>query len=133
RDDPPPSSLPGHACRRARIRLGAGAGRAVVLVAVLVAGVLAGGVRGPARGPGPPVLTSTPLPGLTGIGLPDLAGLQAGAVYAVLFAVIFVESGLIVGFLLPGDSILFTAGLLAAEPASGLSLPVLAVGAFACA
>lgn len=37
------------------------------------------------------------------------------------------------GFLLPGDSILFTAGLLAAEPASTLSLPVLAIGAFACA
>ena len=43
------------------------------------------------------------------------------------------ESGLLVGFLLPGDSILFTAGLLAAEPASSLSLPVLAGGSFACA
>jgi membrane-associated protein len=54
-------------------------------------------------------------------------------VYAVLFTIIFVESGVLVGFLLPGDSILFTAGLLAAEPTSTLSLPVLAVGAFACA
>jgi membrane-associated protein len=44
-----------------------------------------------------------------------------------------VESGVLVGFLLPGDSILFTAGLLAAEPASTLSLPVLAAGTFACA
>jgi membrane-associated protein len=44
-----------------------------------------------------------------------------------------VESGLLVGFLLPGDSILFTAGLLAAEPASTLSLPVLAIGTFMCA
>ena len=43
------------------------------------------------------------------------------------------ESGLLVGFLLPGDSILFTAGLLAAEPASTLSLPVLAIGSFVCA
>jgi membrane-associated protein len=44
-----------------------------------------------------------------------------------------VESGLVVGFLLPGDSILFAAGLLAAEPGSSLSLPVLAAGVFACA
>ena len=51
----------------------------------------------------------------------------------MLFTVIFVESGLLVGFLLPGDSVLFTAGLLAAEPASTLSLPVLAGGTFACA
>ena len=43
------------------------------------------------------------------------------------------ESGLLIGFLLPGDSILFTAGLLAAEPGSSLSLPVLAGGSFACA
>jgi membrane-associated protein len=69
-----------------------------------------------------------PLPGL-----PDLAALPAGAVYLVLFTIIFVESGLLVGFLLPGDSILFTAGLLAAEPGSTLSLPVLAGGSFACA
>jgi membrane-associated protein len=46
---------------------------------------------------------------------------------------IFVESGLVVGFLLPGDSILFTAGLLAAEPGSSLSLPLLTAGAFVCA
>ncbi|HVN12817.1 MAG TPA: DedA family protein [Kineosporiaceae bacterium] len=46
---------------------------------------------------------------------------------------IFIESGLVVGFLLPGDSILFAAGLLAAEPGSSLSLPLLAVGSFACA
>ena len=38
-----------------------------------------------------------------------------------------------VGFLLPGDSILFAAGLLAAEPGSSLSLPLLAVGVFVCA
>jgi membrane-associated protein len=44
-----------------------------------------------------------------------------------------VESGLLVGFLLPGDSILFTAGLLAAEPGSSLSMPLLAAGSFTCA
>lgn len=46
---------------------------------------------------------------------------------------IFVESGLLVGFLLPGDSILFTAGLLAGAPGSALSLPVLVTGVFVAA
>jgi membrane-associated protein len=59
---------------------------------------------------------------------PDLATLTAGGVYAVLFTLVFVESGLLVGFLLPGDTVLFAAGLLSARPGSPLSLPVLAVG-----
>jgi membrane-associated protein len=54
-------------------------------------------------------------------------------VYVALFPMIFIESGVVVGFLLPGDSILFAAGLLAAQPGSSLSLPVLAAGSFACA
>jgi membrane-associated protein len=65
--------------------------------------------------------------------VPDLASLGTGAVYAVLLALVFVESGLLVGFLLPGDSILFAAGLLAAQPASRLSLPLLAIGTFLAA
>ncbi len=60
---------------------------------------------------------------------PDLATLTAGGVYAVLFTMIFVESGLLVGFFLPGDTVLFAAGLLSARPGSPLSLPVLAAGA----
>jgi membrane-associated protein len=64
---------------------------------------------------------------------PDLGGLTAAAVYAVVLGFVFVESGLLVGFLLPGDSILFGAGLLSAEPGSGVSLPLLAAGAFAAA
>ncbi len=32
-----------------------------------------------------------------------------------LFAIVFAESGLLFGFFLPGDSLLFTAGLLASE------------------
>jgi membrane-associated protein len=35
--------------------------------------------------------------------------------YAGLFAIVFAESGLLIGFFLPGDSLLFTAGFLASE------------------
>lgn len=35
--------------------------------------------------------------------------------YAGLFAIIFAESGLLIGFFLPGDSLLFTAGLLSSQ------------------
>ena len=43
-----------------------------------------------------------------------------------LFAIVFAESGLLFGFFLPGDSLLFTAGLLASEGA--LNFPVIVVG-----
>jgi membrane-associated protein len=65
--------------------------------------------------------------------LTDLAALTAGAVYVVVLGLVFVESGLLVGFFLPGDSVLFTAGLLAAEPRSGLRVDLLAAGVFAAA
>lgn len=65
--------------------------------------------------------------------LSQLENLSAGAVYLVLFTLVFVESGLLVGFFLPGDSVLFTAGLLAAEDGSPLRLDVLAAGVFAAA
>src|ERR671910_941072 len=35
-----------------------------------------------------------------------------------VFAVVFAESGLLIGFFLPGDSLLFTAGFLASSPSS---------------
>lgn len=56
-----------------------------------------------------------------------LAALAAGhgaMVYAVLFAFIFVETGVVVLPFLPGDSLLFVAGALAAKGV--FSLPVLA-------
>lgn len=45
----------------------------------------------------------------------DLISLTTSAGYAGIFAIIFTESGLLVGFFLPGDSLLFTAGLLASS------------------
>jgi membrane-associated protein len=41
---------------------------------------------------------------------------------------VFIETGILVGFFLPGDTVLFTAGLLSAEPGTALSLPVLVGG-----
>ena len=48
-----------------------------------------------------------------------------------LFLVVFAESGLLIGFFLPGDSLLFTAGVFAA--AGKLSLPVILPGVFLAA
>lgn len=45
--------------------------------------------------------------------------------YVGLFAIVFAESGLFFGFFLPGDSLLLTAGLLAARGIGGLDLLVL--------
>ncbi len=55
-----------------------------------------------------------------------------------VFAVVFAESGLLVGFFLPGDSLLFTAGFLASAPSSvdeALHLPLgfLLIGTFLAA
>ena len=45
--------------------------------------------------------------------------------YAILFLIIFTETGLIVMPLLPGDSLLFAAGALAARPTNDLSVWVI--------
>jgi membrane-associated protein len=51
--------------------------------------------------------------------------------HLIIWAVIFAESGLLVGFFLPGDSLLFTAGFLASQ--GFLNIWLLAIGCFICA
>jgi membrane-associated protein len=48
-----------------------------------------------------------------------------------LFLIIFAETGLLIGFFLPGDSLLFTAGILASQ--GNLNIAVIAVGCFLAA
>ncbi len=48
-------------------------------------------------------------------------------VYAILFAIIFCETGLVVTPFLPGDSLLFVAGALASLPTNGLNIHLMVV------
>ncbi len=55
-----------------------------------------------------------------------------------IWLIVFAESGLLIGFFLPGDSLLFTAGFFASAPSSipselHLNLPLLLVGCFVAA
>ena len=50
---------------------------------------------------------------LAGI-LPDPAGLIRSGGFWLLIAIVFAESGLLIGFFLPGDSLLFAAGMVGA-------------------
>ena len=59
---------------------------------------------------------------LHGEGLNDL--IKWGG-YAILFAIIFAETGLLVGFFLPGDSLLFVAGTLAAAYPDTLNISLM--------
>jgi membrane-associated protein len=49
------------------------------------------------------------------------------AAFIVLNIIVFVETGLLVGFFLPGDSLLVTAGLICSNESCGWSLPLLLV------
>lgn len=51
--------------------------------------------------------------------------------YMGIFAIVFAESGLLIGFFLPGDSLLFTAGFLASQDI--FHIGILAVGCFIAA
>ncbi|WP_055750110.1 DedA family protein [Frankia sp. AvcI1] len=58
----------------------------------------------------------------------DVGSLSGTTLYIVLFAMIFTESGILIGFWLPGDTILFAAGLVAADAGADVSIYVLSVG-----
>jgi membrane-associated protein len=54
--------------------------------------------------------------------LRDVSTLVQTAGYAGLTAIVFAETGLLVGFFLPGDSVLVTAGLLGSQGVAGLNV-----------
>ncbi|HLP24200.1 MAG TPA: DedA family protein [Acidobacteriota bacterium] len=53
--------------------------------------------------------------------------------YAVIFAIIFVETGLVIMPFLPGDSLLFAAGAFCAKPETGLNVHAMALLLFIAA
>lgn len=53
--------------------------------------------------------------------------------YWAILLIVFAESGLLIGFFLPGDSLLFTAGFFASQNIMGLSLLPLLIGVFLAA
>src|SRR3982074_3261495 len=65
--------------------------------------------------------------------LTDVQHLVQVGGYVGLTAIIFAETGLLIGFFLPGDSLIVTAGVLAAQPQFGLNVwllgPLLTVAA----
>lgn len=58
----------------------------------------------------------------------DLVTLIKTVGYAGIFAIVFLESGLLIGFFFPGDSLLFTAGFLASQ--GYLDIGILIAGCF---
>jgi membrane-associated protein len=68
--------------------------------------------------------------------MPDLADLDtlgAAAVYSVVIGFVFVECALLVGFFLPGDTLLFAGGLVAADAVRGVEIGWLVAGALVAA
>jgi membrane-associated protein len=65
--------------------------------------------------------------------LADLDALGAAAVYLVVIGFVFVECGLLVGFFLPGDTLLFAGGLVAADAVRGVEVGWLMAGVLVAA
>jgi membrane-associated protein len=61
----------------------------------------------------------------------DLPALIKSLGYFGVWGIIFAESGLLIGFFLPGDSLLFTAGFVASQQL--LNIWILIIGSFICA
>ncbi len=59
--------------------------------------------------------------------LADLVAMYGIWIYAILFLIIFCETGLVVAPFLPGDSLLFVAGTLASLPTNNVNIHLLAV------
>jgi membrane-associated protein len=60
----------------------------------------------------------------------DLRALIQTFGYPLVWSIVFAESGLLVGFLLPGDSLLFVAGFVCSLPNTPLDIRVMAFGCF---
>jgi len=76
--------------------------------------------------------TGALLADLAAVNILDARSLLAAFGVAGIFVVLFVETGLLLGFFLPGDSLLFTAGLLSSTAvAQPLPLPLVVVSAVA--
>jgi membrane-associated protein len=73
------------------------------------------------------------MPLLSALSLSPERMLDAFGAFATvgLFLIVFAESGLLIGFFLPGDSLLFTAGVLASK--GNLNIVVIAIGCFLAA
>jgi membrane-associated protein len=65
--------------------------------------------------------------------LNDFAAAHQVGIYGLLALIVFCETGLVVWPFLPGDSLLFAVGALAAAPASPISLPLVIVMLCLCA
>jgi membrane-associated protein len=63
----------------------------------------------------------------------DLQSLIRTAGYLGVWAIIFAESGLLIGFFLPGDSLLFVAGFIASTPNSPFNIVILTIGCWIAA
>jgi membrane-associated protein len=69
--------------------------------------------------------------GIFGIDFEELIDSVSPYGEVALWFIVFAETGLLIGFFLPGDSLLFTAGILAGQ--GKLSLPLVVIGCFVAA